>query len=62
MAVPHDDEKPKGRAYSMASTRRWKWSDGLAGVGAIAAGSLGVGALGAYVMMRERVLYSSPRP
>lgn len=25
--------------------------------GAIAAGSLGVGALGAYVMMRERVLY-----
>ncbi len=30
--------------------------------GAIAAGSLGVGALGAYVMMRERVLYSSPRP
>ena len=30
--------------------------------GAIAAASLGVEALGAYVMMRERVLYSPPRP
>jgi hypothetical protein len=30
--------------------------------GAIAAGSFWVGALGAYVMMRKRVLYSPPRP
>ena len=30
--------------------------------GAIAVGSFWVGALGAYVMMRERVLYSPPRP